>query len=705
MTRPLTNFQMRDAEALLHPYTDAVALRQTGALVIERGEGVRVFDQSGRGYIDGLAGLWCCGLGFGNAELVEAARLQMEKLPYYHLFAARSHEPGVELAEKIKELAPGRMARVFYQSSGSEANDTQVKLAWYMNNALGRPAKKKIISRIKGYHGVTIVAASLTGLPNNHRDFDLPIEVVRHTATPHFWKGAEDGESERDFSARLADELEDLIVAEGPDTVAAFIAEPVMGAGGVIVPPEGYFEAIGAVLAQARRPRHLRRGDLPASAAPANGSAPRRSASPRTPSRSPSSSPPASCRSRPWRSTKAWPRRSRPTPAGSAPSATATPTAATRSPAPSGSRRSRSTSASDMPARVRAIAPRFAAHLDRLAGHPLVGEARASRADGRARARAASLEGRLRPAGQGRRPRRAGADGARRHLPRHRRHPRLLPADDDHRGRDRRDVRARRGGARRHGGLGEGRGTSRLSEAAPPAGAHPATNPLRGIGLKVLAVLLFVGMAVCIKASAPHVPPGERVFFRSFFAIPVILAWLAWTGDLRHGLDTLYPMGHLWRGLVGTSAMGLGFTALGLLPLPEATALGYAAPLLVVIFAAMFLGEQVRIFRLSAVAIGLVGVMIVLWPRLTVDLGGRRRPRGARRDGGAARRGLRRARPGLRPQAHQHRGDLGDRLLLLADRDPALARHPAVRLGGARRRARRCSWSPPACSAASARSC
>ena len=166
MTRPLTNFQMRDAEALLHPYTDAVALRQTGALVIERGEGVRVFDQSGRGYIDGLAGLWCCGLGFGNAELVEAARLQMEKLPYYHLFAGRSHEPGVELAEKIKELAPGRMARVFYQSSGSEANDTQVKLAWYLNNALGRPAKKKIISRIKSYHGVTIVAASLTVQPN-----------------------------------------------------------------------------------------------------------------------------------------------------------------------------------------------------------------------------------------------------------------------------------------------------------------------------------------------------------------------------------------------------------------------------------------------------------------------------------------------------------------------------------------------------------
>ena len=133
--------------------------------------------------------------------------------------------------------------------------------------------------------------------------------------------------------------------------------------------------------------------------------------------------------------------------------------------------------------------------------------------------------------------------------------------------------------------------------------------------------MVFTMMAICIKASAPHVPPGEAVFFRSFFAIPVIVVWLLWPRNLRHGLDTLYPMGHVWRGLVGTSAMGLGFTALGLLPLPEATALGYAAPLLTVIFAAMFLGEQVRAFRLTAVAFGLVGVVIVLLPRLTVGLG------------------------------------------------------------------------------------
>jgi len=246
MTQPLTNFQTRDIEAVLHPYTDAVALRTSGPMVIDRAEGIRVYDQRGRGYIEALGGLWCCGLGFDNAELVEAAREQMSKLPYYHIFSGKGHEPAVELAEKIKEVAPG-MARVFYQSSGSEANDTQIKFAWYYNNAKGRPQKKKIISRIKAYHGVTIVSASLTGLPNNHRDFDLPVDAVRHTATPHYWKGAEPGESERDFSRRLADALEALILAEGPDTVAAFIAEPVMGAGGVIVPPEGYFEAIGAV--------------------------------------------------------------------------------------------------------------------------------------------------------------------------------------------------------------------------------------------------------------------------------------------------------------------------------------------------------------------------------------------------------------------------------------------------------------------------
>jgi len=247
MNTPLTNTQMRDVEALLHPYTNAVAHRQNGAHMIERGEGVRVFDDSGRGYIEGMSGLWCAGLGFGDQELAETAAEQLSKLPYYHLFGGKSHEPAVELAEKIKELTPGHMARVFYQSSGSEANETQVKLAWYYNNARGLPEKKKIISRIKGYHGVTIVSASMTGLPYNHQDFDLPVDRIKHTSLPHHWRGAHAGETELEFSTRLAAELEAQIEMEGPDTVAAFIAEPVMGAGGVIVPPEGYFEAISAV--------------------------------------------------------------------------------------------------------------------------------------------------------------------------------------------------------------------------------------------------------------------------------------------------------------------------------------------------------------------------------------------------------------------------------------------------------------------------
>jgi 4-aminobutyrate--pyruvate transaminase len=247
MNQPLSNSQMRDAEALLHPYANAVALRETGVQIIERGSGVRVFDQTGRPFIEAMSGLWCAGLGFGDPELVEAARAQMEKLPYYHLFSGKSHEPAVELAEKIKAIAPGPMARVFYQSSGSEANETQVKMAWYYNNARGRPQKKKIVSRVKAYHGVTVVAASMTGLPYNHKDFDLPVDRIKHTSTPHFWKGAEPGETEAAFGARLAAELEALVLAEGPETVAAFIAEPIMGAGGVILPPEGYFPAVAAV--------------------------------------------------------------------------------------------------------------------------------------------------------------------------------------------------------------------------------------------------------------------------------------------------------------------------------------------------------------------------------------------------------------------------------------------------------------------------
>jgi len=243
----LSNLAVRDVETVIHPYTNLATLRESGPLVLERGKGVFVYDTAGKPYIEGMAGLWCTALGHGNEELVEAAAAQMRKLPFAHLFNAKSHDPAIELAERLKEMAPVPTSKVFFCNSGSEANDTQVKLVWYMNNALGRPKKKKIISRLKGYHGVTIASASLTGLPVNQRDFDLPIAGILQTGCPHHYRFAQEGESEEDFATRLAAELEAMIVREGPDTVAAFIAEPVMGAGGVIVPPKTYFAKIAQV--------------------------------------------------------------------------------------------------------------------------------------------------------------------------------------------------------------------------------------------------------------------------------------------------------------------------------------------------------------------------------------------------------------------------------------------------------------------------
>ncbi len=238
----------RDIAHALHPYTDLVTHQTVGPMIISRGEGVHVWDDTGREYIEGVAGLWCANLGFSNERLARAAYEQMQRLPFYHAFTGKSHDPVIELSEMLIERAPVPMSKVIFANSGSEANDTAVKMAWYYNNALGRPQKKKIIGRIKGYHGVTIAAASLTGLPNNHRSFDLPLPGFLHTMTPHFYHQGLPGESEDDFATRCADDLDRLIAAEGPDTVAAFFAEPIMGAGGVIVPPRGYFEKIQAVL-------------------------------------------------------------------------------------------------------------------------------------------------------------------------------------------------------------------------------------------------------------------------------------------------------------------------------------------------------------------------------------------------------------------------------------------------------------------------
>jgi 4-aminobutyrate---pyruvate transaminase len=237
----------RDLTYTLHPYTNARKHQETGPLIIERGKGIYVYDDQGKEYIEGMAGLWSVAVGFGEQRLVDAATAQLKKLPYYHTFSHKAHLPSIDLAERLVAMTPSRLRRVFFANSGSEANDGLVKLVWYYNNALGRPKKKKIISRVKAYHGVTVAAGSLTGLPLNHRDFDLPIANILHTGCPHHYRFAQEGESEETFASRLAADLEQLIVREGPDTVAAFIGEPVMAAGGVLVPPRTYWSKIQAV--------------------------------------------------------------------------------------------------------------------------------------------------------------------------------------------------------------------------------------------------------------------------------------------------------------------------------------------------------------------------------------------------------------------------------------------------------------------------
>uniref|UniRef100_A0A6V7QXZ7 4-aminobutyrate--pyruvate transaminase n=1 Tax=Ananas comosus var. bracteatus TaxID=296719 RepID=A0A6V7QXZ7_ANACO len=218
-------------------------------LVIEKSEGCYVYDINGKKYLDSLAGLWCTALGGNEPRLVKAATEQLNKLPFYHSFWNRTTKPSLDLAKELLDFFTARkMGKVFFTNSGSEANDSQVKLVWYYNNALGRPNKKKFIARSKAYHGSTLISASLSGLPALHQKFDLPAPFVLHTDCPHYWRYHLPGETEEEFSTRLANNLENLILKEGPDTIAAFIAEPVMGAGGVIPPPVTYFEKIQAVV-------------------------------------------------------------------------------------------------------------------------------------------------------------------------------------------------------------------------------------------------------------------------------------------------------------------------------------------------------------------------------------------------------------------------------------------------------------------------
>jgi len=242
------SLQAKDLEYLLHPTTNLALHLEQGPMVQARAEGVYIYDDQGKQYLEGMAGLWCTALGYGEEELIRVASEQMRKLSYSQLFAGKTNEPSVLLAEKLCNMVPMKNARAFFGLSGSDANDTQVKLMRYYNNAIGKPEKKKIISRQRGYHGVTMASGSLTGLPAFHKHFDLPMDGIVHTDAPHYYRGHRPGESEEQFVNRLVGNLEKLIYREGPETVAAFIAEPVPGAGGVIVPPKGYYEKIQGVL-------------------------------------------------------------------------------------------------------------------------------------------------------------------------------------------------------------------------------------------------------------------------------------------------------------------------------------------------------------------------------------------------------------------------------------------------------------------------
>ena len=233
-----------DAAHHFHPYSNARKIEDLGPMVIEKGKGIKVWDDQGNEYIEAMAGLWSVAVGFGEDRLVEAAKKQLETLPYYHSFTHKSHPSVAELSQKLTDMVGLGMTHVHYTNSGSEANDSAMKMIWYYNNALNRPKKKKIISRMKAYHGITIASGSLTGIPMMHNDFDLPIDGVLHTRCPHYWREGEEGETEEEFATRCANELEDLILKEDPETVAAFFGEPVMGAGGLIVPPKTYWEKI-----------------------------------------------------------------------------------------------------------------------------------------------------------------------------------------------------------------------------------------------------------------------------------------------------------------------------------------------------------------------------------------------------------------------------------------------------------------------------
>ena len=238
----------QEKKYFINPFTNLKDIRKYGSLTIEKGRGIYVYDENNNKYIEGLAGLWCVALGFNNKRLIKAANKQLNLLPNYHSFTGKVPLTTLKLSEELVKISPKSLTKVLYANSGSESNDTAIKMAWYYQNALGRTKKKKIISRYRGYHGVTIMSGSLTGMEYAHKGFDMPRDFVVHTDSPHYYKDSLSQESSREFVNRLLKNLENLIIKEGADNIAAMILEPIQGAGGVIIPPDNYLKGVQKLL-------------------------------------------------------------------------------------------------------------------------------------------------------------------------------------------------------------------------------------------------------------------------------------------------------------------------------------------------------------------------------------------------------------------------------------------------------------------------
>ncbi|MDX8509262.1 aminotransferase [Mesorhizobium captivum] len=251
MTIDIKEISKKDRHSVLHPFTqlkDFASGKLGDPTIIETGKGIRIQDAQGTQFIDGFAGLYCVNVGYGRKEVADAISRQAYRLAYYHSYAAHTTDELAILSDRLVKMAPGKMSKVFYGMSGSDANETQAKIVWYYNNLRSKPNKKKIISRERGYHGCSVVSGSMTGMSFYHDHMDLPLPQIVHTGVPHHYWGATSGETEREFSTRRAAELDQLIERLGPDNVGAFIGEPVLGTGGITPPPEGYWEAIQTVL-------------------------------------------------------------------------------------------------------------------------------------------------------------------------------------------------------------------------------------------------------------------------------------------------------------------------------------------------------------------------------------------------------------------------------------------------------------------------